>query len=151
MIRRQIFRAGWTAVALLVLTSCRMRDTKQAYPGDEGVTQQQDQAAGRSEKYGDPGETPGLPGEPAAGNDGEAGRAGAAGNAGAAGGDGAPGMMGQWDMPGPPDWKRREPLSGQYKTWEPPTSLSQAGSLRRGTYGAACPLSSQGRTGSQNS
>lgn len=94
MIRRQIFRAGWTAVALLVLTSCRMRDRKQAYPGDEGVTQQQDQAAGRSEKYGDPGEKQGLPGESAAGNDGEAGRAGAAGNAGAAGGDGAAGNDG---------------------------------------------------------
>lgn len=49
MIRRQIVRAGWAAMVLLVLTSCGMKDRKQTYPQDEGVTQQQEQAGGQSE------------------------------------------------------------------------------------------------------
>ena len=49
VIRRQIVRAGWAAMVLLVLTSCGMKDRKQTYPQDEGVTQQQEQAGGQSE------------------------------------------------------------------------------------------------------
>ena len=77
-------------MVLLVLTSCRMKDTKQTYP--EGITQQQTKAVGQSETH----EEKGLSRKPAAGD------AKAA---------------------GVPDWKGREPLSEQYKTWEPVTGL----------------------------
>ena len=94
MIRRQIVRAGWAAMVLLVLTSCGMKDRKQTYPQDEGVTQQQEQAGGQSEKHEASGTEPGLSRKPAAGGGGNAvgaGNASAAGNAGTAGGTGAAG------------------------------------------------------------
>ena len=94
MIRRQIVRAGWAAMVLLVLTSCGMKDRKQTYPQDEGVTRQQEQAGGQSEKHEAPGTEPGLSRKPAAGGGGNAvgaGNASAAGNAGTAGGTGAAG------------------------------------------------------------
>ena len=87
-------------MVLLVLTSCGMKDRKQTYPRDEGVTQQQEQAGGQSEKHEAPGTEPGLSRKPAeggggnaagAGKAGGAGNASAAGNAGTAGGTGAAG------------------------------------------------------------
>ena len=68
-------------MVLLVLTSCRLKDTRQAYPEDEGTAQQQ-QAVSQSGKHEDPEAEQGLPRESAAGN------AGAPGNAKAAGGAG---------------------------------------------------------------
>ena len=62
MIRKQIYRAGWTAMVLLVLTSCRLKDTRQAYPEDEGTAQQQ-QAVSQSGKHEDPEAEQGLPRE----------------------------------------------------------------------------------------
>ena len=59
MIRKQIYRAGWTAMVLLVLTSCRLKDTRQAYPEDEGTAQQQ-QAVSQSGKHEDPEAEQGL-------------------------------------------------------------------------------------------
>ena len=61
-----------------------------------------------------------------------------------------PGVPGLPEMPHQPearDRRGRELLSGQYKTWELVISLYQAGSLRRGTYGAVCPLNSPGKAG----
>ena len=81
-------------MVLLVLTSCGMKDRKQTYPQDEGVTQQQEQAGGQSEKHEASGTEPGLSRKPAAGGGGNAvgaGNASAAGNAGTAGGTGAAG------------------------------------------------------------
>ena len=52
-------------------------------------------------------------------------------------------------LPEAADWKTGGPLSGRCKTWEHATSLLQAGFLRRGTYGAVCPLNSQGKAGNQ--
>ena len=49
-------------MVLLVLTSCRMKDTKQTYP--EGITQQQTKAVGQSENH----EEQGLSRKPAAGD-----------------------------------------------------------------------------------
>ncbi|MFR2824722.1 MAG: hypothetical protein ACLTCQ_09205 [Enterocloster bolteae] len=128
MIRRQIVRAGWAAMVLLVLTSCGMKDRKQTYPRDEGVTQQQEQAGGQSEKHEASGTEPGLSRKPAAGG---GGNAAGAGNAGApkcqrcrecrnGRGTGLPEMPHQ---PGAQDRKGRELLSGQCKTWEPAISL----------------------------
>lgn len=100
-------------MVLLVLTSCRLKDTRQAYPEDEGTAQQQ-QAVSQSGKHEDPEAEQGLPRESAAGN------AGDPEGPGHREGPGHPGMPKQ---PEAPDWKSREPLSGQYKTWEPATSL----------------------------
>ena len=73
VIRRQIVRAGWAAMVLLVLTSCGMKDRKQTYPQDEGVTQQQEQAGGQSENMRTSGTEPGLSRKPVAGGGGNAG------------------------------------------------------------------------------
>ena len=71
-------------MVLLVLTSCRLKDTRQAYPEDEGTAQQQ-QAVSQSGKHEDPEAEQGLPRESAAGNAGAPGRAGASGRTGAPG------------------------------------------------------------------
>lgn len=49
-------------MVLLVLTSCRLKDTRQAYPEDEGTAQQQ-QAVSQSGKHEDPEAEQGLPRE----------------------------------------------------------------------------------------
>ena len=71
-------------MVLLVLTSCRLKDTRQAYQEDEGTAQQQ-QAVSQSGKHEDPEAEQGLPRESAAGNAGAPGRAGASGRAGTPG------------------------------------------------------------------
>lgn len=143
-------------MVLLVLTSCGMKDRKQTYPRDEGVTQQQEQAGGQSEKHEAPGTEPGLSRKPAEGGAGGMprvqGRPGAPEMPALPGMQERPGVPGLPEMPHQPearDRKGRELLSGQYKTWEPVISLYQAGSLRRETYGAVCPLNSPRKAGNQ--
>ena len=116
MIRRQIVRAGWAAMVLLVLTSCGMKDRKQTYPQDEGVTQQQERAGGQSEKHEAPGtgEMPRVQGRP-----------GAQGMPALPGMQERPGVPGLPEMPHQPgaqNRKGRELLSGQCKTWKPAIS-----------------------------
>lgn len=142
-------------MVLLVLTSCGMKDRKQTYPRDEGVTQQQEQAGGQSENMRPREQNRGCPGNRQRGA-GEMprvqGRPGAPEMPALPGMQERPGVPGLPEMPHQPearDRKGRELLSGQYKTWEPVISLYQAGSLRRGTYGAVCPLNSPGKAGNQ--
>ena len=80
-------------MVLLVLTSCRMKDTKQTYPKDEVAAQQQEQAASQSEKHGDPEAEQGQSRKPEAGAAVPAGGAGNAGAAAPAGGAELEGMQ----------------------------------------------------------
>ena len=126
-------------MVLLVLTSCGMKDRKQTYPRDEGVTQQQEQAGGQSEKNMRPREqNRGCPGNRQRGagkcrgcREGR-GRRKCQRCRECRNGRGVPGLPEMPHQPEARDRKGRELLSGQYKTWEPVISLYQAGSLRRG-------------------
>jgi len=82
-------------MVLLILTSCRMKDTKQTYPEEEGIEQQ---AASQSGKHEDPGAQQEQPRGAEAGNAGGGGNAGAAGGAGADGSAGAGGNAGGYGL-----------------------------------------------------
>ncbi|MFR2692379.1 MAG: hypothetical protein ACLTBV_16750 [Enterocloster bolteae] len=150
MIRRQIVRAGWAAMVLLVLTSCGMKDRKQTYPGDEGVTQQQEQAGGQSEKLRPREQNRGCPGNRQRGR----GNAAGAGNAGGAGyqrcrecrnGRGCRKCR----------TSRGAGPEGPGTAVEAVQNLGACNQLisgrffKAGTYGAVCPLNSRGKAGNQ--
>ncbi len=124
MIRRQIVRAGWAAIVLLVLTSCGMKDRKQTYPQDEGVTRQQEQAGGQSEKHEAPGTEPGLSRKPGSRGRGEMPWVqGMPALPVMQERPGVPGLPEMPHQPGAQNRKGRELLSGQCKTWKPAISL----------------------------
>lgn len=136
-------------MVLLVLTSCGMKDRKQTYPQDEGVTQQQEQAGGQSEKHEAPGTEPGLSRKPVAGGGGNAvgaGNASAAGNAGTAGGTGAAGNAAP---AGGAEPERPGTAVRAVQNLEACNQLITGSFLKRGTYGAACPLNLPGKAGNQ--
>ena len=109
-------------MVLLVLTSCGMKDRKQTYPQDEGVTQQQEQAGGQSEKHEASGTEPGLSRKPVAGGGGNAVVQGMPALPGMQERPGVPGLPEMPHQPGAQNRKGRELLSGQCKTWKPAIS-----------------------------
>lgn len=96
-------------MAMLVLTSCRMKDTGQTNTEDAGTAREQ--AASSSEHRQDMEPAQGFP--RGSGNGGNSAQEDA-------GGAGPAGKAGPEDEAGT---EKREPLSGRYRTWKPETSL----------------------------